>query len=407
MTGPDVGSARAASRRDLAVFWVSVLGLYLELLLIRWIGTEIRIFAYLQNTVLVVCFLGLGVGLFTSRRPISLTRGLLSLTALAAGLSYPPTREALLSISENLSSLGEINIWAFGQAGTPAQLIVSVLAGLAMTCLVMVLVFEPFVPIGRLLGRLMDDHPSPIIAYSLNVAGSLVGVWAFVLLGRASQPPEIWFLTLLAMAAPFIMARKSQRVLASVCLAAVVILVATQRSGHESVERVWSPYQKLALLDARPMQTDFGVPLEYFLEVNNTGYQVLVDMDAKRAVRGTESDSSDVFTHYDVAPLLHPEPKNMLIVGAGAGNDAAAALRNGADRVTAVEIDPAIISIGERYHPQRPYSSNRVRLVLDDARSFLASTDDRFDLISFGLLDSHTATTMTNARLDHYVYTRE
>ena len=28
-------------------------------------------------------------------------------------------------------------------------------------------------------------------------------------------------------------------------------------------------------------------------------------------------------------------------------------------------------------------------------------------IIAFGLLDSHTTTAMTNARLDHYVYTRE
>ena len=36
-------------RMGLVIFWISVLSLYLELLLIRWIGTEIRIFAYLQK----------------------------------------------------------------------------------------------------------------------------------------------------------------------------------------------------------------------------------------------------------------------------------------------------------------------------------------------------------------------
>src|SRR5205823_8152884 len=46
-------------------------------------------------------------------------------------------------------------------------------------------------------------------------------------------------------------------------------------------------------------------------------------------------------------------------------------------------------------------------LVNDDARSFFAGSHERFDVISFGLLDSHTTTAMTNARLDHYVYTRE
>jgi spermidine synthase len=48
-----------------------------------------------------------------------------------------------------------------------------------------------------------------------------------------------------------------------------------------------------------------------------------------------------------------------------------------------------------------------VRLVNDDARSFFATCSEQYDVISFGLLDSHTTTAMTNARLDHYVYTRE
>jgi hypothetical protein len=40
-------------------------------------------------------------------------------------------------------------------------------------------------------------------------------------------------------------------------------------------------------------------------------------------------------------------------------------------------------------------------------RSFFATTDKKYDVISFGLLDSHTSMVMTNTRLDHYVYTRE
>ena len=46
-------------------------------------------------------------------------------------------------------------------------------------------------------------------------------------------------------------------------------------------------------------------------------------------------------------------------------------------------------------------------MVQDDARSFFATCKKRYDVISFGLLDSHTTTAMTNARLDHYVYTQE
>src|SRR5439155_480150 len=90
------------------------------------------------------------------------------------------------------------------------------------------------------------------------------------------------------------------------------------------------------------------------------------------------------------------------------GNDVAAALRNGAGQVTAVEIDPLILKLGEKYHFEKPYSSPRVRQVQDDARSYVQNSRDRFDLIVFSLLDSHTTSShYTNIRIDNYVYTLE
>jgi spermidine synthase len=112
-------------------------------------------------------------------------------------------------------------------------------------------------------------------------------------------------------------------------------------------------------------------------------------------------------SQYDIPLLLHPHPQSCLIVGAGSGNDAAGALRHGVKEVMAVEIDPAIITMGRTYHPEQPYSSPHVKVVNDDARSFFATCKKKFDVISFGLLDSHTTGAMTNARLDNYVYTRE
>ena len=50
---------------------VSVLGLFLELLMIRWVSSEVRIFAYFKNFVLIACFLGFGLGCYLVRRRIS------------------------------------------------------------------------------------------------------------------------------------------------------------------------------------------------------------------------------------------------------------------------------------------------------------------------------------------------
>src|SRR5579862_8565104 len=46
------------------LFLVSFASLYIEILLIRWIGTEVRLFAYFQNLTLVACFLGFGLGCY-------------------------------------------------------------------------------------------------------------------------------------------------------------------------------------------------------------------------------------------------------------------------------------------------------------------------------------------------------
>ena len=102
------------------------------------------------------------------------------------------------------------------------------------------------------------------------------------------------------------------------------------------------------------------------------------------------------------------KPGTVLVVGAGSGNDVASALRHGASRVDAVEIDPLILKLGKALHPERPYDSNRVRIVNNDARAFFKQSQDKYDLIVFGLLDSQTLlSSMSSIRLDNYIYTLE
>jgi SAM-dependent methyltransferase len=98
----------------------------------------------------------------------------------------------------------------------------------------------------------------------------------------------------------------------------------------------------------------------------------------------------------------------VLIVGAGTGNDVAAALHAGAAQVDAVDIDPAIVEMGRRHHPERPYDDPRVRVIVDDARhAFRVLEPGSYDMVVFGLLDSHTQLGMSSVRLDNYVFTLE
>lgn len=394
------------ANRTWGIFLISVLGLFFEMLLIRWIGTEIRIFAYLQNTVLVVCFLGLGMGCFTSRQPIIMRDMLVPLFVLVLLLAIPQTRFGLGKTSALLSVLGDLVIWGNAVASGFRQTMIFVILGLGLTYLLMVLLLDIFVPIGRILGRLMDEHPRIIWAYSVNVAGSLLGTWLFVLLSIIYQPPLTWFLILGALTLFFLGRSGRGWQLNYALVAGIIILSYFAGLQPGALEVIWSPYQKLVLGRSDNQKKEVG---NYVVTVNNTGYQAMFDLSEAHLQSDPRRFPPELsgLSQYDIPLLLHPNPQKFLIVGAGTGNDAAGGLRHGVKQITAVEIDPAIISLGRRYHPEKPYASPAVRLVNDDARSFFATCQERYDVISFGLLDSHTTTAMTNARLDHYVYTKE
>ncbi len=389
-----------------AIFLISVLGLYLEMLLIRWIGTEVRIFAYLQNTVLVACFLGLGIGCFTCRKPIRLRESLVPLAILLLLMAVPLTRRIIGNASELLSVMQDMVIWAQVRTATLWEAILCVVIGLIITFVLMILVVDVFVPIGRLLGRLMDEHPHTIWAYSVNIAGSLVGTWMFVLMSLFYLPPFAWFVVVIALALLFSWKLRQDRWINLALLAVMLGLAWFSGLVPGAIQVVWSPYQKLTVTAADPETKRSD---KYLVTVNNVGYQSMVDLSEANTAQKPDIFPPEMrgLSQYDIPPLLHPNPQTYLIVGAGAGNDAAGGLRNGVKEVTAVEIDPAIIQIGRELHPENPYSSPQVNVVTDDARSFFATTQKKFDVIAFGLLDSHTTTSMTNARLDHYVYTKE
>ncbi|HEV2124494.1 MAG TPA: hypothetical protein VGW38_17205, partial [Chloroflexota bacterium] len=60
------------------------------------------------------------------------------------------------------------------------------------------------------------------------------------------------------------------------------------------------------------------------------------------------------------------------------------------------------------YHPDHPYSHPGVTLHVDDGRSYLRKTDERYDLIIFALPDSLTLTSQfSSLRLESFLFTTE
>ncbi len=165
------------------------------------------------------------------------------------------------------------------------------------------------------------------------------------------------------------------------------------------IQRIYSPYQLLEKMSKGDGLMNILSGGSYYQKVFN-----LSD-----AMRGHEpAEDKYVRAYYEFPFNFKKRPERVAIVGAGSGNDVAAALRMGASHVDAIEIDPAIVFLGRAYHPEHPYDDPRVNVIVNDARNFFRTAHQQYDLIIYGVLDSHTALShASNLRVDSYVYTRE
>jgi len=389
------------SYRLLIVF--SIAGMFFEMMMIRWVSSEIRIFAYFKNFVLVACFFGFGLGCYFSKRRINLIALFmpLLLLCLLIGLPWVALRTLMIMLPSLLGSSADVQIWGISSMPTNWPM---TLSAILITVPIFGLMVFCFIPFGQLVGWMLENAQAGIRAYSLNVIAGLGGIVLFTALCSADTPPIVWLLVFASLMVLGLWKIPRLR-WATLALSAVcVTLLAIPPSEHSAT--YWSPYQKLSL---RPIY-DAGDIISYEVSTNDTWYQRIVNLspDFLKRHPGLLSGQPVEWDPYNLPYRFSPSPRSVLVLGAGTGNDVAAALRNGAQQVTAVEIDPLILKLGRKLHFEKPYDSPRVTAITDDARSYIQNSHEQFDLIVFSLLDSHTTSSnFSNIRIDNYVYTVE
>jgi spermidine synthase len=382
----------------------SFLSLFVEMVMIRWVSSEIRIFAYFKNFVLVACFLGFGLGCYLCRRRVQLSAMIAPLLLLTVLLKSPlsPLHRTISELPQLLGSGVEVQVW--GVPAAPTSWLGMCLA-MAVVVPLFAVIATTFIPFGQLVGWYLENAPNGVAAYSVNLLASLAGIAGFTLLCFLYQPPWVWFLVA-AICSVLVFWRYAagRKALGATFLACVALLA---MRDYRNATTLWSPYQKLIL---QPLYNGAGEINTYALSTNDTWYQKIVNL-SPAFVRAHPEDFRRhpvELNSYNVPYIFYPSPASVLVLGSGMGNDVAAALRNGASRVVAVEIDPLILKLGRNLHFEHPYQSPRTEVVLNDARSYIENSHEQFDLIVFSLLDSHTtASHFSNIRIDNYVYTRE
>lgn len=398
-------------RRNLEIFLVSLAMLFLEIMLIRWVSTESRIFAYLNNLVLLACFLGIGVGCLISKEKADVSHTFLMLAVLILLLNLPvylPVNGQKVHLFRDipllLSKFTDQSLWYVPKYGN--SILFNSVTGMAATFIMFFVTAVTFFPLGQMLGRSLGGSSNAILAYSINIAGSLLGLWLFTGLSFMNTPPWLWLAAFIVIGILLLIVIKDRAVKTWLALAGLTIIAALLflRASASTDIVIWSPYQKLEV-DCAP-----GARGGYVIKANGVVYMSAQNLSSgflKKKYDASVYESSK-FSHYNIPYLFKPNPEEVLILGAGAGNDAAGAIRNDAGSVDVVEIDPVIYQIGLFMHPERPYQDPRIQVFIDDARSYLKKANKKYDLISFGLLDSHTSSSSyNNIRIDNYVYTEE
>jgi spermidine synthase len=391
-------SSSSAKEKVRLIVLVTMVSLLLELVMIRWLASVFPVFSFFKNFTLLACFLGLGAGYAVSNRQRcapALVLPMLALfvsiiTLLRYDISSDVSFFAALPMLEQTSiniSMDQLDLVTLLVRSAPLYLLLAT-SFIICACICY--------PVGQLCGKLLHSA-APLKAYSLNLLGSILGVAALFVMSLFWLPPVIWFTAVGGILLFFVLSRDARQPvgIASFC----VLVVVLSWPVEPEIQRLYSPYQLLERM----------TKLDGLMNILSGGAYYQKVFNLAESNRGHESEQDRyVRAYYEFPFNFKKKPERVAIVGAGSGNDVAAALRMGASHVDAIEIDPAIVHLGKADHPEHPYDDPRVTVIINDARNFFRTAHQQYDLIIYGVLDSHTALShASNLRVDSYVYTRE
>ncbi len=297
----------------------------------------------------------------------------------------------------------------------------------------------PFFFAATVIGMALSHYPIGR-TYFLNLAGSGVGALAVVLLSFFLHP----YLILAAVngiafaGAVLFSVNFGRRVLASILLFSLLFAVGFYLSFDWLKLRQMSPYKSLSrtlLLPGARIVAERYSPLGLVQAVEAEGlhysgdlsllcpYQVPVqkaifyDGDSMSAVIPWDGEWEKV-GYLDYLPsslpyhLLPREARQRaLIVGVGGGEGILKALFHGFASVEGVEINGDVIRLMRNEMAEfsgRIYDHPRVRIFEKEARGFLSSTTQKYDLIEVSLTESYAAASSgIYAMNETYLYTVE
>ena len=178
-------------------------------------------------------------------------------------------------------------------------------------------------------------------------------------------------------------------------------------SGYSDVSTKWNSFSRIDIV-------------KHTGDMNKTRFRdlasILIDADALTPIlkwNGSLADRHWIKAYMDYMPYEMSKMNNSrtLVIGSGGGEDILVALSAGSKNVTAVELNPLIVSAVKQYGGNSAgnlYNRKDVILSIDDGRRFISSTNTKYDTIVIKLVDSWAAQLAGGYALsENYLYTVE
>jgi hypothetical protein len=183
-------SASPAARLLLSTFGL----LTLELTFIRWLASQMRLFACFSNLVLIAAFLGMGLSLGIAKKRDALRHWVLPAMFL---LSIPAAASDMLGLTQLTFTDISVHLWGAELAlGADASGIseASTLGGRVLTVFILFWAVAGLLVLADVSGGHYFDQLRTLKAYGMDPFGFLLGllaVTAVTSLGTAPRPPSL------------------------------------------------------------------------------------------------------------------------------------------------------------------------------------------------------------------------
>ena len=158
----------------------------------------------------------------------------------------------------------------------------------------------------------------------------------------------------------------------------------------------WNSFSKIVVLKEQTKSPQLWGSSIKLPPQNLAQFKMTIDGDAGTVLRKFSSVADINHLQYDLTALayhLRP-PVNTCIIGVGGGKDVQTALLFGSKKITGVELNPVFIQLlNGRFANFSGIGNNpSVNLVVDEARSFLSHSKEKYNLIQMSLVDTWAAT---------------